>query len=258
MSTASAKGAPEFTFFVPCLNEAPRIAGTLDTLSSAMKELGRTYEVLVVDDGSADDTSAVVEAYIREHAECDIHLHSNPVNFGVAYSFVEAAFRGRGQYYRLIWGDNVEPKETLLAILSKAGTADLIIPYYPHVPGKSRIRMQLSGFYTWLVNSIGGFQLHYYNGSVLCSRYVAMRWSPHNHGFTGFLADLITQILAEGATYVEVPVLGHHVNKDSKNTPISFHNIVSTGLTLLAIFSRRLSYRICRNKLTRLQGSRLP
>jgi glycosyltransferase involved in cell wall biosynthesis len=243
----------DFTLFVPCLNEAPRVEGTLDTVRLAMVEINRSYELLVVDDGSTDGTSVVVESYAARHPEMRIRLHRNPVNQGVAYSFVEAAFMGVGEYFRLIWGDNVEPIETLVSILSQAGKADLIIPYYPIVPGKSGFRMALSGLYTEGVNAISGFRLHYYNGSVLCRRFDAMRWAPHNHGFTGFLADMITQLLAEGATYIEVPVQGKHVNKGGKATPLTLHNFVSTALTLISIFQRRFSYWIFRDRLLRLR-----
>jgi glycosyltransferase involved in cell wall biosynthesis len=253
MNQQSEAAKVDFTLFVPCLNEAPRVEGTLETVRQAMAEIGRSYEVLVVDDGSTDGTGAVVKAYADQHPEMRIRLHRNPVNQGVAYSFVEAAFMGVGVYFRLIWGDNVEPKETLVSILSQAGKADMIIPYYPNVPGKSAFRMALSDLYTGGVNMISGFKLHYYNGSVLCRRFDAMRWAPHNHGFTGFLADLITQLLAEGATFIEVPVQGKHVNKGGKATPLTLHNFVSTALTLISIFQRRFSYWIFRESLLRLR-----
>jgi dolichol-phosphate mannosyltransferase len=236
MSSSAIPGDIVYSLFVPCLNEAPRVEGTLETVRRAMQEIGRSYEVLVVDDASTDGTGEVVERYQAAHPEMPIRLHRNPINCGVAYSFVEAAFRGRGEYFRLVWGDNTEPVETQVRILSLAGQVDVVIPYYPDVSGKSAFRLGLSRGYTGLVNLLSGFKLHYYNGSVLCRRQQAMRWSPHNHGFTGFLADLITQLLAEGASYTEVAVVGIHVEKDAKATPLTFHNFFSTGLTLRHLF----------------------
>ncbi len=255
MTPSGSDPSIDFTLFVPCLNEAPRVEGTLETVRQAMLQLGRSYEVLVVDDGSTDGTHEVVERYRAAHPEMPIHLHRNPANCGVAYSFVEAAFRGRGEYFRLVWGDNTEPVETQVRLLALAGQVDLVIPYYPDVAGKSAFRLALSRCYTGLVNGLSGFRLRYYNGSVLCRRQQAMRWSPHNHGFTGFLADLITQLLAEGASFAEVAVVGVHVEKDQKATPLNLHNLFSTGLTLAGIFTRRLSYAAYRRKLGRLRLS---
>jgi len=258
MTAPASNAAVDFTLFIPCLNEAPRVEGTLETVRLAMEQLGRSYEALVVDDGSTDDTAAVVERYARAHPDMPVRLHRNGRNEGVAYSFVEAAFMGRGLFFRLVWGDDVEPRETLVRILSLAGRADLVIPYYPHVPGKGAARMGLSRLYTGLVNVLSGFRLHYYNGSVLCRRYDAMRWSPHNHGFTGFLADLITQLLAEGATYMEIPVEGRHITKAGKATPLSVRNFISTGLTLQAILQRRFSYWLFRKQRGRPRAVALP
>jgi glycosyltransferase involved in cell wall biosynthesis len=99
----------DLTIFVPCFNEASRIEGTLETIMEAHAELPLTYEVIVVDDGSTDDTARVVEAYQDRHPSFPSRLHRNPGNQGLSRSFVETAFMGRGRFYRLVCGDNVEP-----------------------------------------------------------------------------------------------------------------------------------------------------
>jgi len=229
----------DVTFFVPCLNEEERLVPTLKTIQDAMRDLSYGYEVLVVDDGSSDRTFEVAEQFRREHPEMALCIHRNPRNLGLSRSFVDSAFRGRGTHYRLVCGDNVEPKETMVKILGMLGKADIVIPYYPVLPGKSAIRRAISRTYTVLVDLISGYRLQYYNGCALYRRYHVMRWAPYNYGF-GFQADLITRLLDEGASYVEVPVSGFHLTKERGRSAITLRNFVSTGHTLFEILLRRI------------------
>ena len=235
----------DLTMFVPCYNEEARITGTLETIKAAIAEVPCAYEVIVVDDGSRDRTAAVVEEFCRAHPDMPIRLHKNSRNLGLSRSFVDTAFRGRGRYYRLVCGDNVEPRESMVKILRAIGSADIIIPFYPVLPGKSRVRKFISGLYTRIVDLLGGYQINYYNGCALYRRYHVMRWASYNYGF-GFQAHLITTLLDEGATYTEVPLEGFHLTKD-RGSPLNLRNFLSTGQTLLEIFIRRLRLLIYQN-----------
>src|SRR5512141_1626211 len=50
---------------IPAQNEATRLPGTLAALSTAKLERVRLAEVIVVDDGSSDDTAHVARAFAR-------------------------------------------------------------------------------------------------------------------------------------------------------------------------------------------------
>lgn len=238
--------AIDLTLFVPCLNEEPRVIGTVETIRDAMRELGYSYEVLVVDDGSSDRTFEVAEEFRQSHPELPIRAYRNGRNLGLSRTFVDAAFRGRGRYYRLVCGDNVEPKESMVKILSMMGKADIVIPYYPVLPGKSRARRLISRTFTLLVDLISGYRLKYYNGCALYRRYHVMRWAPYNYGF-GFQADLITRLLDEGASYIEVPVPGFHLTKERGRSVLTLRNFVSTSHTLFEILLRRIRRMVYRN-----------
>ena len=82
--------APEITFFVACYNEAPNIVATLETLHAAVRRVGCSCEVIVIDDASTDDSAALVRAYQRAYPEQTIRLQTCPNNRGLARNFVEA------------------------------------------------------------------------------------------------------------------------------------------------------------------------
>ena len=52
---------PELTIVIPLYNEVENVDPLHAELSAALDGIGRSYEVIVVDDGSRDDTAAVLE-----------------------------------------------------------------------------------------------------------------------------------------------------------------------------------------------------
>jgi 2-polyprenyl-3-methyl-5-hydroxy-6-metoxy-1,4-benzoquinol methylase len=237
--TGTGDSSLDLTIAIPCLNEEKNICATLDTVVAAMSELPYSYEILVIDDGSTDNTAKQVHQYCETHKELPIHLHRNARNRGLAYSYVDGAFLGRGKYYRMVCGDNVEPRQTLMAVFRELGKADLIIPYHEHVSGKSPFRRMLSQTYSFLVNTFSGYEIHYYNGLALTLRYNVMRWGPYSFGF-GFQAELITRLLDEGATYKEIPVVATHEDKAGLTSVLNWRNFCSVGHTLLEVLLRRI------------------
>jgi glycosyltransferase involved in cell wall biosynthesis len=57
-----------FSVIVPAYNEATGIAVTVGRLASYLEGLPLSWEIIVVDDGSADATAATVEAFAAAHA----------------------------------------------------------------------------------------------------------------------------------------------------------------------------------------------
>ncbi len=233
----------DLTIVIPCLNEEANIAATLDAVAAAMASLTFTYEVLIIDDGSTDNTVRVVTSYSDEHPDLPIRIHRNARNCGLTRSYVDGAFLGRGKYYRLVCGDNVEPAETLTAVFTQLGKAEMIIPYHPVVPGKTPFRRWLSKTYTGIVNLLSGYHVQYYNGLAIHLRYNVMRWGPYSFGF-GFQAELITRLLDEGAAYLEIPVLATHQEKGGRNSALNIKNFLSVTHTLLEVFIRRIRKRV--------------
>jgi glycosyltransferase involved in cell wall biosynthesis len=245
---AAGREAPiDLTIFISCYNEEAYIIGTLETVRAALLEVGKlSHEIVVIEDCSSDRSAELVEGYIKDHPQERILLKRNKINQGLAESYCDAAFIGRGKYFRLICGDDAEPQDTIVAVLREIGHADMIIPYYVTAAGKSRYRRALSGAFTRLVNLISGHSLNYYNGLAVHLRHNVMRWHSNTRGF-GFQADLICLLLDRGFSFKQVPVRTVE-RKGRGSTALSFKNVLSVAHTLLDLTLRRIANRVYRRR----------
>ncbi len=237
----------DITIFISCYDEASYIAKTIETVREAFAEVGGiNYEIIVIDDCSRDGSADIVAEYIRTHPSEQIMLRRNKVNRGLAQNYLDGAFIGKGKYYRLICGDDAEPKDTMITVFREIGQADMLIPYYISAEGKSLSRRLLSNAYSILVNVFSGLRLHYYNGLAVHVRYNVMRWHPNTRGF-GFQADIICMLADQGFSYKEIAVRTIERKKgDSK--ALTLKNMLSVTHTLSDIIIRRISNRLYKSK----------
>jgi glycosyltransferase involved in cell wall biosynthesis len=224
---------------VACYNEEENITATLDTVVAACREVGVSFQVVVIDDCSRDRSVEKVKEFGRLHPDVPLTLYINARNEGLANNYAEAAFLLRSEWYRLICGDNVEPKETLVTIFKELGAAEMLIPYNIEIRGRAQSRRIISKAYTELVNFLSGFKLHYYNGMVVTRREYVMRWHSNSHGF-GFQADLLTRLLSRGLSYKEIAVYGQE-RQAGNSKALTFRNFASVAHSLQNIVIRRVS-----------------
>jgi dolichyl-phosphate beta-glucosyltransferase len=82
------------SFIIPAYNESSRIRPTLDEVLRYTQERAWDVEILVVDDGSRDDTAQIVREYGKAHPQ--ILLVENPGNRGKGYSVRNGMLHARG------------------------------------------------------------------------------------------------------------------------------------------------------------------
>jgi glycosyltransferase involved in cell wall biosynthesis len=232
---ASATNTNSVTFFVPCYNEERNIVSVLKKLENVAQGLRLKFEILIFDDCSKDGTLGVVRAYQQSNPQVPLRIFSNDVNQGIAKNFVEGAFHGTCDYYRMVCGDDVESVETLRTLLEHIGKADMVIPYHTRVRGRTLWRRILSRTYTILVNFASGRHLHYYNGLPIFRRRDVMRFHVEANG-SGHQAEFLLRLLQEGRSFVEIPVTA----EDHSSGSLNFRNFVSVGYSIFKIVIGRI------------------
>src|SRR5262249_40335062 len=119
--------APALSIVIPAYNEAANILGALDNVSSAIRALDLDAEILVVDDGSTDDTAALVTRNASRFPGTRLLRNGRNLGFGATYrNGVDVA---AGAYIVMVHGDNAWGAATLRDLFSHVGKADVVVGY---------------------------------------------------------------------------------------------------------------------------------
>jgi Glycosyltransferases involved in cell wall biogenesis len=111
---------------IPAYNESSRLRPTLDTLLRYVHDQQWDVEILVVNDGSKDDTAQVVREYGKIHPE--ILLLENPGNRGKGFSVRNGMLHARGDICLFTDADLSSPIEEAQKLLAAINAgADLAI-----------------------------------------------------------------------------------------------------------------------------------
>ncbi len=97
------------TVIVPAYNEGRRISRTLEAINHHFQGKPLTREIIVVDDGSTDDTIPVVED-LKKKID-DLTLITYHPNRGKGFAIKQAVEKGRGEYILFTDADNSTPIE---------------------------------------------------------------------------------------------------------------------------------------------------
>ncbi len=93
---------PRVSILVPAYNEGETIEAALESL---LEESYPCYEVIVVDDGSSDDTLALARKFEGRHGNCTVRVHSKPN--GGKWSALNLAFqRSTGEFVLCVDADS--------------------------------------------------------------------------------------------------------------------------------------------------------
>lgn len=123
---SDSSGAPlKLSIIVPSYNEELRLPASLDRIAEYVEASQRQTEVLVVDDGSKDQTARVAAAYADRIA--NLRVLQNGVNRGKGYSVRRGMLEAKGEVVLFTDADLSAPIEEADKLLAAIGQYDLAI-----------------------------------------------------------------------------------------------------------------------------------
>ena len=85
-------------------NESPNVEGFYREVTSSLTELGRSYEIVAIDDGSRDDTFELLARLQAKDPRVRVIRFRR--NFGQTAAFAAGFKHARGRYIVTLDGDN--------------------------------------------------------------------------------------------------------------------------------------------------------
>jgi glycosyltransferase involved in cell wall biosynthesis len=117
---------PQLSIVIPAYNESARIEATLASVLECVETRHWDAEILVVDDGSTDNTAAIVQKWMARNPH--LHLVKNPGNRGKGYSVRNGLLQAAGNIVMFTDADLSAPiEEAELLIEAIDAGADVAI-----------------------------------------------------------------------------------------------------------------------------------
>ncbi len=143
---------------IPAYNESERISHTLRAVELYLKDMQYDYEIIVVNDGSADNTAEVVESLMKEIPR--LRLINNKTNHGKGWVVRKGMLSAKGLYRLFMDADNSTSIENLEALFPYAKEGYDVVASSRRIAGadvevkQNFLRNFLGGAFRLLVRTI--------------------------------------------------------------------------------------------------------
>lgn len=211
----------------PCLNEESNIDVLADRTLATFDELGIEAELVLVDDGSTDDTwrHMTARTQLDERISCVRH----EVNRGMEAAWRSGAAAARGQLICLIDADLQNRPEDLIKLYKQylRELPDLVQAVRHPVAGVTRCRFFSRGL-NWLLNFVFGTKLRdNKSGFILCRRDVFHGILRHRKEYKYFQSFIGVSAVLRGYSIAEVDT-----DFDPRHGGTSFLSRLPIGVSL--------------------------
>jgi len=182
-------GPPEISVLIPVLDEEETVSELAERVRAVLDGLGRSFEILFVDDGSSDGTAERVRRLHRDDPR--IKLIGFRRNFGKAAAISAGVEHSRGQIVITLDGDLQDVPEEIPRFLDEMENEDLDL-----VSGWKRDRQDPvskrypSKLFNWATRKLARVELHDFN----C-------------GFKAYRREVLEQVAVYGELHRYIPVL---------------------------------------------------
>lgn len=198
-------GNKALTIIIPAFNEEAHIASTLSEAHEAAIKYLDQFEIIVIDDGSSDNTFSVANAIAEKLGRTTIKVVRQERNQGVGAAFKMGLGLANYPSLTLIPGDNAFHQSGLETLFSAVSSADLIISYRENMEARTPLRLVLSRIATNLVRLVSGKYIRDAHSMYVFPVALTRSLNQSVAGY-GYHLETLCRLLRKVDAYIEVPV----------------------------------------------------
>ncbi len=224
---------PSLTIFFPCFNDAATIGSLVAGAHVVGSESGRDFEILVVDDGSKDNSGAILEALRAKYPELRVVSHGANRGYGAALrSGFSGALKdlvfytdGDGQY------DVLELRKFLPVLQDGVD----VVNGYKISRSDPFHRVVIGKIYVVLMRILFQFHVRDVDCDFRLIRREALSRIALHHSSGVICLELVKKLERAGYRFVEFPV--HHYHRVAgKSQFFNFRRLFATGLNIFRLW----------------------
>lgn len=226
----------DISVVIPVYNEESNLAELLERNLTTMRTLNRSFELILVDDGSRDKSATMITTAAKEHAEV-IGIILNR-NYGQHAAIMAGFSKAKGEFVITLDADLQNPPEEIPRIIEKMDQGFDVV-------GTIRMKRKDTFFRRWASSLV--------NKAIRRATGVMM----HDYGcmLRGYHGDVVQAMLSCKEKTTFIPVLAnsfarngteidvHHAPREQGNSKYSVFKLLSLQfdlLTTMTIFPIRI------------------
>ncbi len=199
---------PKYSIVVPLHNEQENVTDLYDRLKAVMEANGESFEIVLVDDGSDDNTFAL----LREIAAVDSRVTVVKLrrNFGQTAGLAAGFDHARGEYIIAMDGDLQHDPSDIPMFLEKIGEGyDIVSGWRKQRIDNLWLRRIPSRIANWMMAKLSGVDIHDFGTTFKAYRREILEQVPLYGELHRFIPALASW---HGASIIEVPI--RNVNRE--------------------------------------------
>lgn len=215
---------PKLSVVIPAYNESTRIKPTLNDVYNYLKRQDYSSEMVLVSDGSKDDTGKVLEEFKKDHPGITMIVIDRKKNHGKGYTVKEGMLKANGDYRLFMDADSATTIQEMDAFWKWFDKGYDIVLGSRHIKG-GKIEKQES-----VKRRILGW------GGRLLIKMLAVRGiKDTQNGFKAFTAEAVEKIfpkltIERWGFDIEVLVIAQLHKMKIKEVPILWHHVGDSKL----------------------------